>query len=43
MKYPKGDRVFVGCTEGYLCEYSMSQKKVMHNYGKVFDGDVSSM
>ena len=43
MKSLKGDRVFIGCKHGYLYEYSMNEKRIVHDFGQILDDDISSM
>ena len=35
IKYPEGDRVFVGCYDGYMLGFSMIEKKIVCDLGKI--------
>ena len=43
MKHPEGNRVFIGFDGGYLYEYSINEKVIVHDFGKISDCSVSSM
>ena len=43
MKHPDGNRVFIGCLNGYLYEYSLKEKRIVHDFGKVADMTICSM
>ena len=43
IKYPKGDRMFVGCRKGYLQEFSIISKTIVYDFGLILDDDISSM
>ena len=43
VKYPEGNRVFTGCSEGYLYEYSVTDKKVVHDFGQILNKTIVSM
>ena len=36
VKYPDGNRVLIGCPNGKLFEYSVSEKKTVHEYEKLY-------
>ena len=41
--YPDADRMIIGFYQGYLREYSFKLGKTLHDYGKVFKCDVTSI
>ena len=41
MKHPEGHRVFIGCDDGYLYEYLMNEKRIVHDFGKILDNGIS--
>ena len=44
IKYLKDNKLFIAKNGGYLIEYSIIQKKTVHDFGRVFlDGEISSM
>lgn len=42
-KYPNGDQLFVGCDDGSVFEYSLNQKKVVHDFKKIFNTEITSI
>ena len=42
-KYPSLDKMFVGCYGGYVQEFSMIEKKTVHDLGKILKNDILSM
>ena len=43
MKYPEGDRVFIGYSSGYLLEYSIDAKRIVHDFDKILNEDIISI
>ena len=43
IKNLQGVRLFVGCYGGYLFEFSIIQKKTVHDLGQILDDDITSM
>lgn len=43
MEYPKGDTMFVGCNDGYVQEFSFIENKIVHDYGKILKGHITSI
>ena len=43
IKYPKGDKMFVAYGDKYLQEFSMIEKKPVHEFGQILDGIIYSM
>ena len=43
MNATEGNRVFIGYDNGKLYEYSINEKKIVHDFGKILDADISSM
>ena len=43
MKYLEGGQLFVGYSKGCLLKFSMLTKKIVHDFGKILDNDISSM
>ena len=43
VKFPDGDRIFIGRNGGYLLEYSMDEKEIVYNFGKILDQGISSL
>ena len=42
IKYPKGDKLFAGCTNGWLVEFSMIEE-ITYYFGKILENEFSSM
>ena len=42
-KYPKGDRMFIGCNEGSIVEYSINKNKIVRYFVKFASDDISSI
>ena len=43
MKQTEGNQVFIGCRHGSLYEYSMNEKRIVHEFGKILGFGISSM
>ena len=43
INYPYGNRVFIGCGNGYLLEYSMNEMKIVHDFGHILSSKICSM
>ena len=43
IKYPEGDKLFVGYTDGCLLEISMIEEEHIHDHGKILDNAFSLM
>ena len=43
IKYPDGDKIIVGDFEGRLLEFSMVEKKIVHDFGKIMNVNITSM
>ena len=37
------DKMFVGCQDGSVLEFSMISKKIEHNFGKILNHPICSM
>ena len=42
-KYPKCDELFLGYSFGYLLIFSMIEKKIVYQFGRIFSSNVISM
>ena len=43
IKYPRGDKLFAGCREGYLIRLSMIEKKPIYDQRKISSFPIYSM
>ena len=43
IKYPEGDKLFAGYNNGSLLEFSMVEKKTVHDFGQIFDNAIVSL
>ena len=43
IKYPEGDQLFVGCSNGYLLKFSMIAKKNIYDFAKILNDHIMSM
>ena len=43
IKYPNGDKAFVGCENGSVLELSMILKTTVHDSGKILKGRIIAM
>ena len=43
IKYPKGDKIFIGCDKGIAQEFSIVEKKTIHDHGRLFYSIITSI
>ena len=43
IKYLEGDKIFVECRDGFLLEFSMISKTIIHDFGRIKDKYISSV
>ena len=39
----RGDRLFIGCVHGSVQEFSITSKKLIHDYGRILSSRITSM
>ena len=43
MEHREGNRVFLGCDGVYLYEYLINDKRIVHHFGQILNGFISSI
>ena len=43
IKYHECVKMFIACVNGILLEFSMIENKVVHEFGRIPEGDIESM
>ena len=43
IKYPEGDRLFCGCDNGSIVEFSIAEKKPVYDHGQILVYNITSM
>ena len=43
IKYPESNRLFIGCNNGSVKEFSIVLKKIVHDHGQILYDDINPM